>query len=189
MNLFSLIRGRIASPQKAFIRTPAGAVLTYADMLARTAQLADTLVRAGVQPGDRVAVQVEKTPENFLLYLATLRAGAVYLPLNTAYTLAELDYFIGDAEPALVVCDPAKRAGIGEIAARRGVRAVETLDAAGRGSLSEAAAGAPAGFADVARTHEDLAAILYTSGTTGRSKGAMLTHRNLSSNAETLREY
>lgn len=189
MNLFSLIRGRIASPQKAFIRTPAGAVLTYADMLARTAQLADTLVRAGVQPGDRVAVQVEKTPENFLLYLATLRAGAVYLPLNTAYTLAELDYFIGDAEPALVVCDPAKRAGIGEIAARRGVRAVETLDAAGRGSLSEAAAGAPADFADVARTHEDLAAILYTSGTTGRSKGAMLTHRNLSSNAETLREY
>ncbi len=189
MNLFSLIRSRIASPQKTFIRPPAGATLTYGDMLGRTAQLANTLVRRGVQPGDRVAVQVEKTPENFLLYLAALRAGAVYLPLNTAYTLAELDYFIGDAEPALVVCDPSKRAGIGEIAARRGVRAVETLDADGQGSLSAAAARAPADFADVARAHGDLAAILYTSGTTGRSKGAMLTHRNLSSNAETLCEY
>ncbi len=92
-------------------------------MLDRTGQIANVLVLSGVEPGDRVAVQVEKTVENLLLYLAALRAGAVYLPLNTAYTLAELDYFIGDAEPKLVVCDPAKREGLAEIAqqARRRV--------------------------------------------------------------------
>jgi malonyl-CoA/methylmalonyl-CoA synthetase len=118
-----------------------------------------------------------------------LRAGAVYLPLNTAYTLPELDYFLGDASAKLVVCDPARRAGLEEIARRRGLAAVETLDAAGQGSLTTAAAAAPSAFADVPREADDLAAILYTSGTTGRSKGAMLTHRGLSSNALTLAEY
>ena len=97
MNLFSQIRSAIASPGKTFIETPAGAPMTYGDMLARSGQLANVLVARGVKPGDRVAAQVEKTPENLLLYLATLRAGAVFLPLNTAYTLAELDYFIGDS--------------------------------------------------------------------------------------------
>jgi malonyl-CoA/methylmalonyl-CoA synthetase len=158
-------------------------------MLDRTGQLANALVLAGVEPGDRVAVQVEKSVENFLVYLATLRAGAIYLPLNTAYTLAELDYFIGDAEPKLVVCDPAKHQGLAQIAEQRGVASVETLDARGQGSLIDAAGKAPKDFADVPREDNDLAAILYTSGTTGRSKGAMLTHRNLSSNAETLRDY
>ena len=152
-------------------------------MLDRTGQLANVLVLRGVEPGDRVAVQVEKTVENLLLYLACLRAGAVYLPLNTAYTLAELDYFIGDAEPKLVVCDPAKRDGLAEIASKRGVAAVETLDAKGQGCLIDAAGKAPKDFADVPREDDDLAAILYTSGTTGRSKGAMLTHDNLASNA------
>jgi malonyl-CoA/methylmalonyl-CoA synthetase len=188
MNLFSLIRDRL-SPSRLFLETPDGLRLSYGDMLARTAQIAHGLVARGVKPGDRVAVQVEKSPENLLLYLAALRAGAVYLPLNTAYTLAELDYFIGDAEPSLVVCDPAKRDGIVEIAKTRGVAAVETLDARGRGALTEAQAGAAADFADVARADDDLAAILYTSGTTGRSKGAMLTHRNLASNGETLVDY
>lgn len=189
MNLFGLIRHSIPSPEKVLLQDAAGAVITYGDMLARTARIANVLVARGVRPGDRVAVQVEKTAENLLLYLATLRAGAVYLPLNTAYTLAELDYFIGDAEPALVVCDPAKRESVAEIATARGVGAVETLDATGAGSLIDAAAGAPAEFADVERSDDDLAAILYTSGTTGRSKGAMLTHRNLASNAQTLKEY
>ena len=188
MNLFETIRSRIASPAQRFIIKTDGQTLSYGDMLDRTAQLANALVLAGVEPGDRVAVQVEKSVENFLLYLATLRAGAVYLPLNTAYTLAELDYFISDAEPRLVVCDPAKRAGLTEITTKRGA-SVETLDAAGHGSLIEAANRATKDFADVPREDDDLAAILYTSGTTGRSKGAMLTHRNLSSNAETLREY
>jgi malonyl-CoA/methylmalonyl-CoA synthetase len=189
MNLFGLIRQSIPSPEKTFLENAAGGRMSYGDMLARTAQIANVLAARGVKPGDRVAAQVEKSAENLLLYLATLRAGAVYLPLNTAYTLAELDYFIGDAEPALFVCDPAKRDGVAEIAKKRGVGAVETLDAAGCGSLVVAADQAPRDFADEARTEDDLAAILYTSGTTGRSKGAMLTHRNLTSNALTLKDY
>ena len=188
MNLFDLIRARIPAPSKLFLETE-DVRLTYADMLDRTAQIANVLVLSGVEPGDRVAVQVEKTPENLLLYLASLRAGAVYLPLNTAYTLTELDYFIGDSEPRLIVCDPARREGLTAIAKQHGVRAVETLDARGRGSLIDGAAKAPKDFADVPREDDDLAAILYTSGTTGRSKGAMLTHRNLASNAQTLMEY
>jgi len=186
MNLFTLIRSRVATPGKTFLETGAGERLTYGDMLEWSGRVANVLAKSGVKPGDRVAVQVEKTPENLLLYLGALRAGAVYLPLNTAYTLAELDYFIGDSEPAMIVCDPAKREGLAEIATRRGVANVLTLDARGRGSLSEAVVKAPTGFADVARADGELAAILYTSGTTGRSKGAMLTHGNLSSNARTL---
>ena len=189
MNLFAQIRQNIPSREKIFLQDAAGGHITYGDMLSRTARIANVLVQRGVKPGDRVAVQVEKTAENLLLYLAALRAGAVYLPLNTAYTLAELDYFIGDAEPALVVCDPAKREGVAEIAKTRGVGAVETLDAKGAGSLMDAAATAPEEFSDIARADDDLAAILYTSGTTGRSKGAMLTHRNLASNALTLKDY
>jgi malonyl-CoA/methylmalonyl-CoA synthetase len=188
MNLFELIRSRIADPARTFLIKPDGSTISYGEMLDRTGQIANVLVLAGVEPGDRVAVQVEKTVENLLLYLAVLRAGAVYLPLNTAYTLTELDYFIGDAEPKLVVCDPAKRDGLAEIAKKRGA-SVETLDAKGQGSLTEAAKKAPKDFADVPREDDDLAAILYTSGTTGRSKGAMLTHRNLSSNALTLKDY
>ena len=189
MNLFELIRSRITDPARTFIIKADGSTMSYADMLDRSGQIANVLVLDGVEPGDRVAVQVEKTVENFLTYLAVLRAGAVYLPLNTAYTLAELDYFIGDAEPKLVICDPAKREGLSDIAKKRGVAAIETLDAKGQGSLIEAADKAPKAFADVPREDDDLAAILYTSGTTGRSKGAMLTHRNLASNAQTLVEY
>lgn len=189
MNLFELIRSRITDPARTFIIKADGSILSYADMLDRSGQIANVLVLDGVEPGDRVAVQVEKSVENFITYLAVLRAGAVYLPLNTAYTLAELDYFVGDAEPKLVICDPAKREGLAEIAKKRGVASVETLDAKGQGSLIDAANKAPKDFADVPREDDDLAAILYTSGTTGRSKGAMLTHRNLSSNAQTLVDY
>jgi malonyl-CoA/methylmalonyl-CoA synthetase len=156
---------------------------TYADIEAKTARLANVLAAIGVRPGDRVAVQVEKSAANLFLYLATIRAGAVYLPLNTAYTLSELSYFLGDAEPRLVVCDPEVREDVVAIA---GSAAVETMDRAGRGSLIDAAAGQPSRFETVARTESDLAAICYTSGTTGRSKGAMLTHGALASNAETL---
>ena len=189
MNLFTLIRDRIEKPEKIFLDPVTAPALNYADMLARSAQIANILVLRGVEPGDRVAAQVEKSPENLLLYLAAIRAGAVYLPLNTAYTLNELDYFIGDAQPKLVVCDPAKRDGLSEIAKKHGVASVETLDAKGQGSLADSAKKAPAEFADVPREEDDLAAILYTSGTTGRSKGAMLTHRNLSSNAKVLVDY
>ena len=189
MNLFDHIRKAIPSPEKPFLTTGGGERLSYADMLARSAQIAGALVQRGVEPGDRVAAQVEKSAENLLLYLATVRAGAVYLPLNTAYTPAEIDYFIGDAEPKAFVCDPAKQAALAPVAHKHGVAALETMDPVGQGSLARAADAAPKDFADVARDEGDLAAILYTSGTTGRSKGAMLTHRNLASNARVLVDY
>ena len=138
--------------------------------------MANVLVARGVKPGDRVAAQTEKSVPALVLYLATVRAGAVYLPLNTAYTLNELDYFISDAEPSLIVCDPSKADGIGAIAAKVNA-AVETLGADGKGSLTDAARPRQPDFATVQRADDDLAAILYTSGTTGRSKGAMLTPR------------
>ena len=188
-NLFDLIRARMPAPDARFLETQDGRVWTYGDMLARSGQIANILTLRGVEPGDRVAVQTEKSAEAIMLYLATLRAGAVYLPLNTAYTLAELDYFIGDAEPRLIVCDPTKQASLQELATKHGIEAIDTLDANGKGSLPAAADKAPPAFADVPREDDDLAAILYTSGTTGRSKGAMLTHRNLSSNALALLEY
>ena len=185
-NLFDLIRSHVPSPDKTLLELADGRRLNYGEALAWSGRVANILVLRGVEPGDRVAVQVEKSPEALILYLAVLRAGAVYLPLNTAYTLAELEYFLSDAEPKIVVCDPKKRAGVEAIARSYEGAAVETLDASGHGSLGEAAAGAPADFADVPRRQSDLAAILYTSGTTGRSKGAMMTHRNLASNAKTL---
>jgi malonyl-CoA/methylmalonyl-CoA synthetase len=146
-------------------------------------RFAAALVEIGVRPGDSVAVQVEKSAANLFLYLATIRTGAIYLPLNTAYTLTELAYFLGDSEPALVVCDPTVRDGVTGVA---GTARVETLDVAGEGSLTDLAARARGEPAPVPRGSDDLAAICYTSGTTGRSKGAMLTHGNLASNAETL---
>jgi malonyl-CoA/methylmalonyl-CoA synthetase len=178
-NLFARIAG-VADPSARFIETLAGRRLSYGDALALSGRLANALRARGVAIGDRVAVQVDKTPEALILYLASLRAGAVYLPLNTAYTLTEFAYFVADAEPSLIVCDPARAAGVAEIA---GSGAVETLDAAGKGTLIDLAASQPDEFATVGRNDDDLAAILYTSGTTGRSKGAMLTHDNLASNA------
>ncbi|WP_048647354.1 malonate--CoA ligase [Nitratireductor soli] len=185
-HLFDAIRAA-ARPEAVFIETADGRIWTYGDMLAQSARLAGALRKLGVQPGDRVAAQVEKSPEALMLYLASVRAGAVYLPLNTAYTLAELAYFIGDAEPRLVVCTPNTREGLLSITGGTNAR-VETLDQNGAGSLLELAAKEAADFADEKRGADDLAAILYTSGTTGRSKGAMLTHDNLLSNADTLRD-
>jgi malonyl-CoA/methylmalonyl-CoA synthetase len=186
-NLFDRLHNSITDAGKAAIVTADGDHITYSDLIARSGRLSNLLHARGVRPGDRVAVQVEKSVTSLILYLATVRTGAVYLPLNTAYTLAELAYFIGDAEPSLIVCDSAKRAGIEPLAAKIRAR-VETLDANGSGSLSEAADDFADFFQTVDRAGTDLAAILYTSGTTGRSKGAMLTHDNLVSNALTLRK-
>lgn len=163
-SLFTLLRSRIPSQGKTLIETPAGDRITYGDMLVRTGRIANALVRLGVTPGDRVAVQVEKSPENLMLFLAVMRAGAVYLPLNTAYTTHEVEYFVSDAEPKLVVCDPGRRDGLAPIAELRGA-ALHTLDGDGRGSLAELAAAAPETFEDVGRAEDDLACILYTSGT------------------------
>ena len=132
-----------------------------------------------------MAVHVEKSPEALALYAACVMAGAVFLPLNTAYTAKELEYFVGDSGAALFVCDPAEAEAMAPVAAAAGARLL-TLAGDGAGSLGEAVAGQGDVFAPVARSEDDLAALLYTSGTTGRSKGAMLTHRNLLSNAEAL---
>jgi malonyl-CoA/methylmalonyl-CoA synthetase len=185
-NLFGLIRSRIADPAADFLIEPDGTRLSYGDMLARSGRLANLFRSLGVEPGDRIAIQAEKSAWALLVYLATLRAGAVHLPLNPAYTPAEVRYFLRDAEPALFICRPEQDAEMRALAQELGVPRIETLG--GGGSLVAAALDAPAEFDDVARAADDLAAILYTSGTTGRSKGAMLTHRNLASNAETLRE-
>ena len=187
-NLFSRLFDGLDDPARLAIEMLDGTRISYGDLIGRAGQMANVLASRGVKPGDRVAAQTEKSVPGLVLYLATVRAGAVYLPLNTAYTLNELEYFIGDAEPSLVVCDPSKAEGIGAIAAKVGAK-VETLDANGKGSLSDAAARAKPDFETVARADDDLAAILYTSGTTGRSKGAMLTHDNLASNSLSLVGY
>jgi malonyl-CoA/methylmalonyl-CoA synthetase len=187
-NLFSRLFDGLDDPTRLAIETVDGQRISYGELISRAGQMANVLVSRGVKPGDRVAAQTEKSVPGLVLYLAAVRAGAVYLPLNTAYTLNELEYFITDAEPSLVVCDPAKAEGIGAIAAKVGAK-IETLGADGRGSLTDAAAEASPAFTTVARGNDDLAAILYTSGTTGRSKGAMLTHDNLASNSLSLVDY
>ena len=159
--------------------------VTYAALFAGAAQMAAALVQAGLVPGDRVAVQVTKSIEAVQLYLGAVMAGGVFLPLNTAYTGAEVGYFISDATPRIMVCDPDREAEITALAAD--IR-VLTLAADGTGTLATAAATQDAGFEAIARGKNDLAAILYTSGTTGRSKGAMLSHGNLASNSATLRD-
>ena len=134
-NLFSRLFDGLDDPSRLAIETVDGQRISYGDLIARAGQMANVLVSRGVKPGDRVAAQTEKSVPALVLYLATVRAGAVYLPLNTAYTLNELEYFIGDAEPSLVVCDPSKADGIGAIAAKVGAK-VETLGADGKGSLT-----------------------------------------------------
>ena len=147
------------------------------------------LLRSLADPGARVAVQVHKSPEALMLYLAALRAGLVYLPLNTAYHESEVAYFLGDAEPAVVVCDSGNLEWIERVARQAGTAHVLTLDADAGGTLMTRAADCGDMLDPVPRQADDLAAILYTSGTTGRSKGAMLTHGNLASNALTLKAY
>ena len=186
-NLFALLADGIGDPDATAIETEAGERISYAELVARTGRMANALAGLGVQPGDRVAAQVEKSVEAIVLYLGAVRAGGVFLPLNTGYTPAEIDYFVGDAEPAVFVCDPSKQGALQPIAERAGATLV-TLDATGKGTLSDAADAARDAFETVARGQDDLAALLYTSGTTGRSKGAMLTHGNLTSNVLALCE-
>lgn len=166
-----------------FLKTDAGASLSFEIFAARVAQIAHALVIAGLKPGGRVIAQTPKVPDAVALYAATIQAGGVYLPLNNAYTHDELAYFIRDAEPDVLVCESANELAVQGIA---GGTRVLTLNADQTGSLVKVAHGKPANFATVARKEDDIAALLYTSGTTGRSKGAMLSHKNLLSNAEAL---
>ena len=166
-----------------------GRAVTYGAFFHNAERMASALRHMGVNPGDRVAVQAPKTQEMLELYVGCVLAGAIFLPLNTAYTPAEVWYFLGDATPALFVCDPGKLEALSPVAQECGVNQLRTIAADGTGTLRDARDAEAPGFDPVPRGPLDLAAILYTSGTTGRSKGAMLTHRALASNSETLRDY
>jgi malonyl-CoA/methylmalonyl-CoA synthetase len=190
LNLFCALRaGFPADLDAVAVETDNGLVYSWRDLDRATAMLANLLSGLKLPQGARVAVQVEKSVEAMLLYLATLRAGYVFLPLNTAYQSAEIEYFIGNAEPSVVVCSSANFGWVSKIAFKAGTRHVFTLDDDRSGSLLERATHCSDRHTMAQKSADDLAAILYTSGTTGRSKGAMLTHGNLLSNAEVLKDY
>ena len=186
-NIFALFSERFKDrSQSVFLQLDDGSQLTFADIDALSGKMA-TLIRAlGVDEGDRVVAQVEKTPAAVALYLACLRMGAIFVPLNVAYTPAELRYFLEDAAPQVFFCKTGFKARLDAIAIEVGVRQVIELgDQSDRGFWKDALAAAPTAFI-ARRDEDDLAAILYTSGTTGRPKGAMLSHGNLTSNAKQL---
>ena len=191
-NLFAALRAAFPADLDAVAietcDTPAPLLYTWRDLERGTAMLAQVLDSLDLPPASRVAAHVDKSVEALMLYLAVLRAGHVFLPLNTAYQAAEIEYFIGNAEPAVLVCSPRNFGWASKLAFRLGVRNVFTLGDDRDGTLLERAAQMSDRHESAARSGDDLAAILYTSGTTGRSKGAMLTHRNLLSNAEVLHE-
>ena len=185
--LYDTLFGAHAGSEAPFLHLPDDSTITYAAFVKNGARIAHVLTDLGLSPGDRVAVQVDKSPQALALFAACVQAGLVILPLNTAYTTDELSYFIDNSGAALVIVDSAKLDALAPVAKKLGAR-VETLNADGGGSLTEKAARAAAQFDTVPRNEDDLAAFLYTSGTTGRSKGAMLTQANLLSNARTLVE-
>ena len=186
-NLFAhfLVRS-LQDRDHPLLETDAGDIWSNGDLADLSARFASALMGAGARRGDRIAVQVDKSAQALALYLACLRAGLVYLPLNTAYTPTEVAYFLQDASPSLFVCRSGDETVLDDIAAAAGIRVVLTLDAVGGGSLMTEARRYDAGFEPVVSATDEVAVIIYTSGTTGRSKGAMLTHGNLLSNGETL---
>ena len=189
-NLFVALRDAFpADLDRAAVETDNGLSYSWRDLDRATAMMANLLDSLDLPPASRIAVQVEKSVEAMVLYLATLRAGHVFLPLNTAYQSAEIEYFIGNAEPAVVVCSPRNHGWVSKIAFTAGTQYVFTLGDDRTGSLLERAAHHSDRHTPAVRHDDDLAAILYTSGTTGRSKGAMLTHCNMRSNALMLRDY
>jgi malonyl-CoA/methylmalonyl-CoA synthetase len=189
-NLFVALRDAFpADLDRTAVETDDGLIYSWRDLDRASAMMANLLDSLDLPPASRVAVQVEKSVEAMVLYLATLRAGHVFLPLNTAYQSAEIEYFIGNAEPAVVVCSPKNFGWVSKIAFSAGTRSVFTLGDDRTGSLLQRAALQSDRHIPAVRQDDDLAAILYTSGTTGRSKGAMLTHGNMRSNAVMLRDY
>ena len=189
-NLFAALRAAFPADLNAIaVETDNGLNYSWHDLERATAMLANLLVSLKLPACSRIAVQVEKSVEAMLLYLATLRAGYVFLPLNTAYQSAEIEYFIGNAEPAVVVCSSKNFGWVSKIAFKAGTQNVFTLDDDRTGSLLARAAHCSDKHTVAVKSADDLAAILYTSGTTGRSKGAMLSHDNMLSNALVLKDY
>ena len=189
-NLFSALRDAFPADLDATaFETDTGLCYSWRDVERSTAMLANLLQGLDLPPASRIAVQVEKSVEAALLYLATLRAGHVFVPLNTAYQSAEMRYFIDNAQPAVVVCTGANFGWLSKIAFIAGVQHVFTLDTDRTGSLLQRAAACSDQHTAVPRRGDDLAAILYTCGTMGRSKGAMLSHANLLINTMVLKDY
>ena len=192
-NLYTLFRSRFPEDlDDCWLETEDAKYYSWRDLERGTSKIANLFASLQLPPGSRIAAQVEKSPEALMLYLATVRAGFVYLPLNTAYRASEMEYFIGNATPAVVVCSPKNFGWITQIAFRAGTRHVFTLDEPHQGRNSGTLLSRAVHHADhfdtVHRDPDELAAILYTSGTTGRSKGAMLSHDNLASNIRVLQE-
>ncbi len=183
--LYDELFGRHAGNVTPFLKLPKGETITYAGFLETAARIANHFLYLGIKPCDRVAAQVDKSAEALAIYAACVQIGAVFLPLNTAYTADEVTYFLDDSAAAVLVVTSDRKETLAAIADRLGM-CLETLNADGSGSLMEAARSAGNSLAPVARGLNDLAALLYTSGTTGRSKGAMLSQDNLLSNARTL---
>ena len=183
--LYSTLFAPLAAREGVLLHLPGGGEVSGRAFHDMSARAANALRAAGVRPGDRVAVQVAKSPEALAVYAATVSVGAVFLPLNTAYTPDEVGYFLGDARPRLFLCAPERAAAMEPVASAQGA-VLMTLDGTGGGSFAAAMAGQGTGFVAADCGPDDLAAILYTSGTTGRSKGAMLSHDNLLSNARVL---
>lgn len=175
-----------AQKSPIFIETPEGRQLSYQYCFEKSAQIAHVLIKQGLKPGDRVAVQTDKSPELIILYLAVLQAGGVYLPLNNAYTDQELIYFLEDARPHVFICTPSQKEHLLPLAHGCGVGVTLSLGDDQTGDLMDLSANESISFESVFRDKDDLASILYTSGTTGRSKGAMISHENMHSNAQTL---
>lgn len=188
-NLFTRLQSDFPGEDAPFAVLPDARVVTYGAIDGMSGRYANLLGELGVAQGDRVAVQCEKSIDMIALYLGVVRAGAIFLPLNPAYTAAEIAYFLGDSEARLFVCRPDTLDALRPVAEAAGVRIVETLGEDGTGSLARAAARCAPQFSTVELAAGDLAAILYTSGTTGRSKGAMISHENLASNALMLKDY
>ena len=176
----------LQSPDRVFLESDSGENFSYADVEIETGRYANFLVGLGLKSGDRVAVQVEKSPQAVFLYLACLRAGLCYLPLNNAYQKGEVRYFLGDAEPAIAICSPQNHEWFAKLCDETRVPNLFTLDENGVGSLAASSKKCASEFTTVSSSSDDLAVIIYTSGTTGRSKGAMVTHGNLTSNANVL---